>query len=86
MSSTIFIAVTVIGILIMLMLSLMIKPVRGLFKLILHTALGWGMLLLWNLLLPGFSIGINPASATISGILGIPGLLLMVLVKQLFQL
>ena len=62
------------------------KPLRGLCVLMLRSALGWAGLYILNFLLAfsGFSFGINIASASIVGILGLPGLVLLGLLKFLF--
>ena len=63
-----------------------IKPLRGFLFLILRSACGWAGLYILNLSLAfsGFSIGVNVASASIAGILGVPGVVLLALVKFLF--
>ena len=63
-----------------------IKPLRGLLLLMLRTAFGWAALYILNLSLAfgGVSIGMNIASASIVGILGVPGAVLLLLVKFLF--
>ena len=62
------------------------KLKKGLF-LILNTVFGWAGLYIFNSLLAstGFFIGINIASASIAGVLGIPGVLLMVILKFIYK-
>ena len=63
--------------------ALIFKPIRGVLKLFLHSAAGWVGLYIFNYVFAfaNLTIGINIASATIVGILGVPGLILMVLAK-----
>ncbi len=65
---------------------LFIKPLKQLFLLILHSVLGWaGLYILNNLFaFTGFSIGLNLASASIAGVLGGPGLVLLILTKLIY--
>lgn len=67
---------------------LFIHPMKSLFFLILHSVIGWAGLYILNRLLffTSFSIGINIASASIAGILGVPGVLMMTIVKYVYQL
>jgi len=64
------------------------KPVKALFRLLLHTAIGWAGLYIFNCIFAfcAFSIGINIASSSIAGILGLPGVALMAIVKLIYQL
>ena len=66
---------------------LFFKQLKGVFLLALNTAFGWAGLYIFNLLFAsvGFSIGINIASASIAGVLGIPGVLLMVILKFIYR-
>lgn len=59
------------------------RPLRGLFLLILRSVFGWAGLYILNLAFAfsGFSIGVNLASASIVGILGLPGVVLLALLK-----
>ncbi|MBQ7007423.1 MAG: pro-sigmaK processing inhibitor BofA family protein [Oscillospiraceae bacterium] len=64
------------------------KPVKALFGLLLHTVIGWAGLYIFNRIFAfcAFSIGINIASASIAGILGLPGVALMAIVKLIYQI
>lgn len=84
--NTLILTVAVVSLLILLMLSLMLKPVRKFCLLLLHSAAGWVGLYIWNYILPGYFLAINIASASIVGILGVPGLLLMLLIKHVIRL
>ena len=63
-----------------------IKPLKEFLFMLLRTALGWAALYIFNMIFAfsGFSIGVNIASASIVGILGVPGLVLLSLAKFLF--
>lgn len=64
------------------------KSVKALFGLLLHTAIGWAGLYIFNRIFAfcAFSIGINIASSSIAGILGLPGVALMAIVKLIYQI
>lgn len=83
---TILLVVAVVSLLVLLMLSLMLRSVRKLCLLFLHSAVGWVGIYIWNLLFPALSLGINIASASVAGILGIPGLLTMVFIKHILTI
>lgn len=65
-----------------------IKPLKSIASLLLSSAVGWAALYIFNKLCLGisFSIGINIASASICGILGFPGLILLVLTKIIYSI
>lgn len=83
MNSPTFLALFIVCVLIFFLFALVFRPIRGVLKLFLHSATGWVGLYILNYIFAfaNFSIGINIASATIFGILGVPGLILMVLTK-----
>ncbi len=83
MSTPMFILSVIIFFAICCFLTVLLKPVRSLVMLLLHTALGWAGLYIWNIFIP-CTFGINIASATIVGILGVPGVLLLCFVKWIF--
>ena len=74
-------------ILLCVLIFLFFKQVKGFFLLILNTFFGWAGLYIFNLLFSatGFFIGINIASASIVGVLGLPGLLLLVILKFIYR-
>ncbi len=86
MNTAIISGVLLIFAVLFLVLALLFQPIRGIFKLLLHTAAGWVGLYIWNSLVPSLFIGINIASASIAGILGLPGLVLMILIKLILKL
>jgi inhibitor of the pro-sigma K processing machinery len=61
-------------------------PIRWIFKLLINTAAGFVFLFLFNYIgaFIGLALGINIINAVIIGILGIPGLILLLLVKWIF--
>ncbi len=63
-----------------------IKPLKSIFILVLNSLLGGLGLYIFNLVFSsfGFSIGINPVTAAVCGMLGFPGLVLLILIKLLF--
>lgn len=62
---------------------LLAKPIRWLFKLIINCALGFVLLIAFNLLggLFGLYIGINIITAITVGLLGTPGLAMLLLLR-----
>ncbi|HOQ36780.1 MAG TPA: pro-sigmaK processing inhibitor BofA family protein [Acetivibrio sp.] len=63
-------------------------PMKIVVRLIFNTVLGTVSLLGINLAgsLFNYHIALNPVTALISGILGIPGVLLLVVLKQVYQI
>ena len=77
----------VVGIiLIILIVSIFRKPIKWLIKLLISSALGLVALLLVNLGLGAFgiTIGINLYTVLTAGILGLPGIVLLLILKVLF--
>ena len=69
------------------LLNMLFRPVRAVFALILNTLLGWAGLYIFNFLISpvGLAIGINLVSATTVGVLGIPGLILLIVLKMIYK-
>lgn len=67
-------------------IKLIASPIKKIFKLLLHMLSGFLMLLLAEFICGffDFSIGINYVNILVSGILGTPGVILLVLTKLLF--
>jgi len=88
MSTPVLIACIVACVVLLFLSTMFLKPIKKLVVLLLHSVFGWAGLYILNLVFSfvPFSIGINIASATIAGVLGIPGVLLMALVKWIYQL
>lgn len=87
MSTPVFIACCVTAAIALFLAVSFIKPVKGLFLLILNSAVGWAGLYIFNKLFAfcSFAIGMNIASASVAGILGLPGVALMAVVKLLYK-
>ena len=76
----------VVGVLLLwLLLRILRKPIKWALKLLLSAALGFVGLALVNLLgsAVGISLNVNWFNALVSGILGIPGVLLLLLFKYI---
>ncbi len=87
MNTSILIISGIIALALFLIISLFLKPLRALFALILNTLTGWAGLYIFNLIFSsvGVAIGINIVSATTVGVLGIPGLLLLIALKFIYK-
>ena len=79
---------TVIGLIIIVFVLIIFfkiikKPIRLIFKLLLNTLLGFVVLIVFNLLgsVFGFAIPISLISALVVGILGLPGLIILILIQ-----
>ncbi len=82
------IAAYVLAVMLLLVLCrIFIKPLKGIGLLLLHSVLGGVGLYIINLMTAGlgFNIGLNIATASICGVLGLPGLVLLILIKLLFR-
>lgn len=80
------VALIVVGVLLLwLLLRILRKPIKWALKLLLSAALGFVGLALVNLLgsAVGISLNVNWFNALVSGILGIPGVLLLLLFKYI---
>ena len=79
-----------LGILILFLIGTMIRlfhtPLRMVLRVAANTLLGFGALLLLNLTtaITGISLGLNVHIALVIGVLGVPGLGLLLLVQWLF--
>ncbi|MBE5040647.1 pro-sigmaK processing inhibitor BofA family protein [Ructibacterium gallinarum] len=63
---------------------LFIKPIKWLLLLFLHCLLGIGGILLFNLVVgsAGWHVAVNPLTAITSGVLGIPGIVMMLFMQS----
>ena len=82
---TVIIPLLIIIILIVIFIKLIKKPIRLIFKLLLNTATGFIVLIIFNLIgsIFGFSISVSLLHAAVIGILGIPGLIILILLNIL---
>lgn len=87
MDTSILIAVIAFLVLSLILVILFFKQLKSIFCLILNSAFGWLGLYIFNLIFAstGFFIGINIASATVVGVLGVPGLLLLCILKLIYK-
>lgn len=71
------------GIFFIIVVKLFATPMRFIFKLILNAVLGFFALVLFNLAgsLVGVTLGLNVINTVIVAILGVPGLILLLLVR-----
>lgn len=70
---------------IILLFKILSKPIKLIFKLLINAAIGWVVLGIFNFFgeAVGFTLDINLLNALITGILGVPGVILLVLLKLL---
>ncbi|MBR6812692.1 MAG: pro-sigmaK processing inhibitor BofA family protein [Oscillospiraceae bacterium] len=63
------------------------SPIRAAFKLLLNTLLGFAALYIFNMFssLTGITLGLNWFNAAAVGLLGVPGLGLLLLIRWLFR-
>jgi len=87
LNTSVMVAIFACIILLSVLVLLFFKQVKSFFLLILNTIFGWAGLYIFNLLFASTNlfIGINLASASIVGVLGIPGLLLLVVLKFIYK-
>ncbi len=87
MSTSILVSAGVLCAVLLVFIVLFFKQLKGILALILNTFLGWAGLYIFNLVFAatGFAIGINIASAAVVGVLGIPGLILMIILKFIYK-
>jgi len=69
-----------------LLLKLLRKPIKWAFKLLLHALFGFVFLFIFNLFgsLIGLTLGLNWLNAVVTGVLGIPGVILLLLLTYIF--
>lgn len=86
MTQTIF-AYIVGGILLCVALFFLARPLKMLFKIVISSALGCVGLIIFNFFcgLIGLYIGVNIATATTLGILGLPGLAMLLILQFIFR-
>lgn len=77
----------ILGLLVLFVVTkIFFKPIKFTVRLIANSILGAGVLWLINLLNPifGICIGINPVTALITGLFGVPGICLILLLQIIF--
>ncbi len=81
------IAAVIFGIFVLYFISrLFFKPLKVIFYALLHLVLGGAVIFLYNLVGPlwGLPIGLNVISALIVGLMGLPGLGMLVALQYIF--
>lgn len=81
------IAVYVLALLAVIVLGrVFLKPIKFILRLVLNTLLGGLVLIILNTFggRIGIQIGVNPLTALIAGLLGLPGVLLLIAAKLIF--
>ncbi len=73
----------IILLVIIIFFKLIKKPIKLIFKLLLNTLLGYVILFIFNLIgiQFGFAISCNLLNAVVIGLLGMPGLILLIILK-----
>ena len=74
------------GLLLGLIIKIFATPIKWAFKLLLNAVLGFVMLFVFNFLggFIGLSITVGWLSAIVAGVLGIPGIILLLLIENFF--
>jgi len=72
--------------LLLLLLKLLRKPIKWALKLLLHALFGFVALFIFNFFgsIVGITLGLNWVNAIVTGVLGIPGVILLLLLTYLF--
>lgn len=62
------------------------KPIAWILKFLIHACMGYAALFVFNFVGAWFdiSLGLNWVNAAVTGLLGVPGVILLLLVKYLF--
>lgn len=77
----------ILGVLMLwLILKIFAKPIKWIFKLLFNTLTGFALLFIFNYLgsYIGISLSVGWVSAVITGVLGIPGIILLLLIENFF--
>ena len=74
------------GLLLWLIIKIFATPIKWALKLLLNAVLGFVMLFVFNFLggFSGLSITVGWLSAIVAGVLGIPGIILLLLIENFF--
>lgn len=85
MDTSVLVALGIGLLLLMILGHVVMKPVRWVFKIAFHSALGF--IMLWGINLAGgyfgFSLPINLFTALIAGFLGVPGIILLIIFRYM---
>lgn len=87
MNTPLLISLFILALVGCLIFVLFFRQLREILMLFLNTAVGWAVLYIFNIVFSGvgISIGVNIASASIVGVLGLPGLILMIILNALYK-
>ena len=71
---------------VVLLIKILLKPIKGILKFLIHAAFGYLLLFLVSFLgdFVGLDIEVNLLNALVAGFFGIPGVLVLILAKFLF--
>ncbi|MBR2500576.1 MAG: pro-sigmaK processing inhibitor BofA family protein [Clostridia bacterium] len=80
-------AYIILAVIILIICRIFIKPLKSILWLLTNSALGWAGLMIFNsaLAFSGFSIATNIVTASLCGILGLPGLILTIILTFMFK-
>lgn len=80
--STILMAAAIIAA-VFVLIKILTKPIRFAFKMLINAAFGFVILFVVNWLggFVGFSLGVNLINALVAGVLGVPGVILLIVIK-----
>ncbi|MBS5433843.1 MAG: pro-sigmaK processing inhibitor BofA family protein [Firmicutes bacterium] len=83
-SSILILAAVVVGVI--LLLKILSAPIRLAFKLLINAGVGFLILFVVNFFgdFVGFTLGVNFLNALVAGILGVPGVILLIVIKLFF--
>jgi len=74
-------------IIILIIFRIFSKPLKSILWLCLNSVFGWGAIMIFNYLSAsfGFSLATNIVTASVCGLLGVPGFILLVILKFVFK-
>ena len=80
-------AYIILAVIVLIICRIFIKPLKNILWLLMNSALGWAGLMIFNSVLAfsDFSIAINIVTASLCGILGLPGLILTIILTFMFK-
>jgi len=83
-SSLLILAAVAVGVI--LLLKILSAPIRLAFKLLINAGVGFLILFVVNFFgeFVGFTLGVNFLNALVAGVLGVPGVILLILIKLFF--
>jgi len=83
-SSILILAAVVVGVI--LLLKILSAPIRLAFKMLINAGVGFLILFVVNFFgdFVGFTLGVNFLNALVAGILGVPGVILLIVIKLFF--